>query len=77
VNKFTDTMGSFYVENKIQWASKFRSVLALRGDDGKDVVTSLTSHPYVATELPGAPVVNFRPPIPARPPSSCPAPKRV
>jgi len=58
LNKFTDTLGSVYVENKIQWASKFRSVLALRGDDAKYVVTSLTPS-YVATELPSAPVVNF------------------
>ena len=40
-DNFTDTIGSAYVENKIQWASKFRSVLALRGDDEKFVVTSL------------------------------------
>jgi hypothetical protein len=46
------------VENKIQWAEKFRSVLALRGDDAKYVVTSLTPS-YTAAELPGAPVVNF------------------
>jgi hypothetical protein len=26
-------IGSAFVENKIQWASKFRSVVALRGDD--------------------------------------------
>jgi hypothetical protein len=42
LNKFTDTLGSFYVENKIQWASKFRSVMALRGDDDKGVVTSFS-----------------------------------
>ena len=42
LNKFTDTIGSVYVENKIQWASKFRSVVALRGDDARYVVTSLT-----------------------------------
>ena len=42
LNKFTDTIGSAYVENKIQWTSNFRSVLALRGDDAKYVVTSLT-----------------------------------
>jgi hypothetical protein len=42
VNKFTDTMGSFYVENKIQWANKFRSVATLRGDDDKGVLTSFT-----------------------------------
>ena len=42
VNKFTDTLGSFYVENKIQWTNKFRSVVALRGDDDRGVLTSLT-----------------------------------
>jgi hypothetical protein len=42
LNKFTDTVGSAYVESKIQWTSKFRSVVALRGDDAKYVVTSLT-----------------------------------
>jgi hypothetical protein len=42
LNKFTDTLGSAYVENKIRWASRFRSVVALRGDDAKYVVTSLT-----------------------------------
>ncbi len=34
-DNFTDTIGSAYVENKIQWANKFRSVVALRGDDEK------------------------------------------
>ncbi len=42
VNKFTDTLGSFYLENKIQWSSKFRSVVALRGDDDRGVLTSFT-----------------------------------
>jgi outer membrane receptor protein involved in Fe transport len=42
LNKFTDTVAGFYAENKIQWASKFRSVVALRGDDANYVVTSLT-----------------------------------
>jgi TonB dependent receptor/TonB-dependent Receptor Plug Domain len=32
VNRLTDTQAGFYVENKIQWAEKFRSVAALRGD---------------------------------------------
>jgi hypothetical protein len=32
VNNLTDTQVGFYVENKIQWAEKFRSVAALRGD---------------------------------------------
>jgi hypothetical protein len=58
LNQFTDTMVGFYVENKTQWANKFRSVVAVRGDDAKYVVTSLTPS-YVATELPGSPVVNF------------------
>ncbi|MDR3793784.1 MAG: TonB-dependent receptor [Terracidiphilus sp.] len=40
-DRFTDTIGSVYAENKIQWASKFRSVVALRGDNDKFVVTSL------------------------------------
>ena len=58
VNKFTDTMVGFYVENKIQWSDKFRTVLALRGDEAIYNVTSLTPS-YTAAELPGAPVVNF------------------
>ncbi|HUK41812.1 MAG TPA: TonB-dependent receptor, partial [Candidatus Acidoferrales bacterium] len=58
VNRFTDTMVGFYVENKVQWADKFRSVLAFRGDDAIYNVTNLTPS-YAATELPGAPVVNF------------------
>ena len=58
LNKFTDTLVGFYVENKVQWSAKFRSVLALRGDDARYIVTSLTPS-YVASELPGAPVVNF------------------
>ena len=45
-DNFTDTIGSVYVENKVQWAKKFRSVVALRGDDEKFVVTSLA---YSAT----------------------------
>ena len=51
-------MIGFYVENKIQWADKFRTVLALRGDEARYDVTNLTPS-YTATELPGAPVVNF------------------
>jgi len=58
VNRFTDTMIGFYFENKIQWADKIRSVLAFRGDDAIYNVTSLTPS-YTATELPGAPLVNF------------------
>jgi Carboxypeptidase regulatory-like domain/TonB-dependent Receptor Plug Domain/TonB dependent receptor len=58
VNKFTDTMVGFYIESKMQWAEKFRSVLAFRGDEAIYNLTNLTP-PYVATELPGSPVVNF------------------
>ena len=58
VNRFSDTMVGFYVENKIQWAEKFRSVLAFRGDEAIYNVTNVTPA-YVATELPGAPVINF------------------
>ncbi len=57
-DNFTDTIGSAYVENKIQWASKFRSVLALRGDDEKFIVTSL-AYPTDITTLPnGTTTVN-------------------
>ncbi len=55
LNQFTDTVVSFYAENKIQWASKFRSVLAVRGDDANYVVTSLT--PTYVSPIFGA--VNF------------------
>ena len=58
VNQFTDTMIGFYVENKAQWTEKFRSVLALRGDEAIYNVTNLTP-PYAAGELPGAPVIDF------------------
>jgi hypothetical protein len=58
LNKFTDTMIGFYAENKIQWAEKFRSVLAVRWDEAIYNVTNLNP-PYVATELPGVPVINF------------------
>ncbi len=43
LNKFTETIGSPWVTNKTQWASKFRTILALRGDDGKGVITSFTN----------------------------------
>ena len=72
-DNFTDMIGSAYVENKIQWANKFRSVVALRGDEEKFVVTSLA---YPASVCPTAPPHRTRP-IPARPSSSCPAQKQV
>jgi hypothetical protein len=58
LNQFTDTMIGFYAENKVQWAEKFRTVLAVRGDEAIYNVTNVTP-PYVASELPGSPVVNF------------------
>ena len=42
VNELTDTQVGFYEENKIQWADKFRTVAALRGDLDYFNVTSLT-----------------------------------
>jgi hypothetical protein len=43
VNDLTDTQAGFYWENKMQWADKFRSVAALRGDLDYFDVTSLTA----------------------------------
>jgi hypothetical protein len=54
-DNFTDTIGSAYAENRIQWTSKLRSVLALRGDDEKFIVTSL-AYPAVTITLPGGAV---------------------
>jgi hypothetical protein len=42
-DRFTDTIVSFYAENKIQWGEKFRSVAALRGDLDSFDVTSLVT----------------------------------
>jgi hypothetical protein len=42
-DRFTDTQPGFYVENKIQWAEKFRSAVALRGDLDYFDVTSLVT----------------------------------
>jgi hypothetical protein len=50
-DNFTDMIGSVFWENKIQWANKFRSVLALRGDEEKFVVTSL-AYPADIVTLP-------------------------
>jgi len=43
LNKFTETIGSPWVSSRIQWAGKFRSVLGLRGDYGKGILTSFTN----------------------------------
>jgi hypothetical protein len=51
-DNFTDIIGSAFWENKIQWASKFRSVFAVRGDEEKFVVSSL-AYPADMVTLPG------------------------
>ena len=43
LNKFTETIGSPWVSNKIEWGERFRSILAVRGDDGKGVITSFSN----------------------------------
>jgi hypothetical protein len=42
-SRFTDTQVGFYAENKVQWADKFRSVAAFRGDLDYFDVTSLNN----------------------------------
>ena len=42
-DRLTDTVVGFYGENRIQWASRFRSVVALRGDLERFDVTSLVT----------------------------------
>jgi outer membrane receptor for Fe3+-dicitrate len=42
-DRVTDTQVGFYIENKIQWAEKFRSVAGLRGDVQYFNVTSLSN----------------------------------
>jgi hypothetical protein len=42
-DRFTDTQPGFWVENRAEWGSKFRSVLAMRGDVDFFDVTSLTT----------------------------------
>ncbi|MGP8260214.1 MAG: TonB-dependent receptor, partial [Acidobacteriaceae bacterium] len=48
-DNFLDMIGSAFWENKIQWANKFRSVVALRGDQEKFVVTSLAYPTNIVT----------------------------
>jgi hypothetical protein len=43
LNKLTETIGSPWVSSKIQWASKFRSIVGLRGDYGRGIITSFTN----------------------------------
>ena len=42
-DRFTDTQPGFYAENKIHWAQKLRSVIAMRGDVDYFDVTSLVT----------------------------------
>ncbi len=42
-DRFIDTQVGFYVENRIQWADKFRTDAAIRGDVGGVDVTSLVT----------------------------------
>jgi hypothetical protein len=51
---FTDSLGSAYAENRIQWANRFRSVVALRGDDDRFVVASLAYPTDIVTLPDGA-----------------------
>ena len=43
LNKFTETIGSPWISSKIQWTGKFRSILALRGDYGRGILTSFSN----------------------------------
>jgi hypothetical protein len=42
-DRFTDTQAGFYAETKIEWAEKFRTVAAMRGDVGHVDVASLVT----------------------------------
>ena len=54
-DNFTDMIGSAFWENKIQWANKFRSLFALRGDDEKFVVSSVAYKDNYVTSASGTP----------------------
>ncbi|MGC9158622.1 MAG: TonB-dependent receptor, partial [Terracidiphilus sp.] len=43
LNRFTETIASPWISSKIQWTDKFRSILGLRGDYGKGILTSFTN----------------------------------
>ncbi len=43
LNKFTETITSPWVTNKIQWGERVRSILSFRGDVGDGVLTSFTN----------------------------------
>jgi hypothetical protein len=48
---FTDTQPGFYVENKMQWAERLRSVIAMRGDVAYFNVTSLVTAANTGTAI--------------------------
>ena len=50
-DRFTDTQPGFYLQNKIQWAEKFRSIIAMRGDVDYFNVTSLVTAANTGTAL--------------------------
>jgi hypothetical protein len=50
-DRLTVTQPGFYAENKIQWAAKFRSVVALRGDVEHFDVTSLVTSANSGTAI--------------------------
>ncbi|HTS46672.1 MAG TPA: TonB-dependent receptor [Bryobacteraceae bacterium] len=60
-DRFTDTLVGFYWENKMQWADKFRTVAALRGDVGHVDVTSLVTpaNSGTATKVPPSPKLSL------------------
>ena len=54
-DRFTDTQPGFYAENKVQWASKFRSVVGIRGDVDYFNVTSLVNAANSGTAIKALP----------------------
>jgi hypothetical protein len=60
-HRFTDTQAGLYAENRIQWASKFRSVVSLRGDLQHFDVTSLvtSANSGTATKLLPSPKIGL------------------
>jgi len=48
---FTDTQPGFYVENKIQWAERLRTVIAMRGDVAYFDVNSLVTAANTGTAI--------------------------
>jgi hypothetical protein len=54
-DNFTDMLGSALWENKIQWTGKFRSVLAMRGDEERFAVSSLAYQNNYVTSASGTP----------------------